>query len=80
MKNLENLTKEDFIYPKYPYYGDSFPYGLLHNANLQEFSHKVSYIVSLHTNGKISTEQAYQQIENLWQEFKRINSDFQNYF
>jgi hypothetical protein len=82
MKDLDKLGKESFIWAKSSYHGGSFPQGFLLNANLQEFSQKVSYIANLHSNGKISSQQACQQIENLWQEFKRIkkiNCDSQYY-
>ena len=36
------------------------------NANLQEFSARVSYVCDLETFG-ISTEDAYKQISELWQ-------------
>jgi hypothetical protein len=80
MRNLDELSKEDFIYPKSRYYGDSYPHGLLWNANLQEFAHKVNYIAGLHSNGKLSSEQAYRQIENLWQQFKRLGIEARDYF
>ncbi|GBO54284.1 hypothetical protein APA_2232 [Pseudanabaena sp. lw0831] len=41
------------------------------NANLQEFSHRVSIICSLETGGKISAQAAYLQIEELWQQLEQ---------
>ena len=72
MRNADKLNKESFIFPQIRYYGDSYPHGLLWNANLQEFAHKVNYIAGLHSNGKLSTEEAYRQIEDLWQKLKAI--------
>lgn len=80
IKSQLEFIKEEFIYPKSHYYGDSFAEGFLLNNNLQEFAHKVSYIAGLHSNGKISSEQAYLQIEDLWQNFKDIHDDTQTYF
>ncbi|WNZ25801.1 hypothetical protein HJG54_25165 [Leptolyngbya sp. NK1-12] len=60
--------KEQFLYPRSRYYGSYTAENLLFNANLQEFAHKVSIISALHTGGKLSSEQAYDQIEKLWQQ------------
>ncbi|MEA5568290.1 MULTISPECIES: hypothetical protein [unclassified Anabaena] len=61
----------DFLYPRSPYYGQFKPEYLVFNASLQEFSQRVNYICSLQTGGKISPEDAYQQIHVLWKELKR---------
>lgn len=61
-------NKEKFLYPRSRYYGSYTTKNLLLNANLQEFTHKVSIISALHTGGKLSSEQAYDQIEKLWQQ------------
>ena len=47
------------------YQGEFTPANLAFNANLQEFSQKVSFIVALETGGKLSTRAAYEQIEAL---------------
>ncbi len=60
----------DFLYPRSPYNGQFKPEYLLFNANLQEFSQRVSYISSLQTNGKLSPEEAYKQIQILWKQLK----------
>ncbi|MGK7943393.1 MAG: hypothetical protein AB4058_02890, partial [Microcystaceae cyanobacterium] len=60
MENLPPVDgKQGFFYPKYPYRGKFTPDYLLFNANLQEFGQKVEYITGLHSNGKISTDEAY---------------------
>ena len=41
------------------------------NANLQEFSQKVSYVIALESNGKISPYQAYKNIKSLCQKLKQ---------
>lgn len=43
---------------------------LMFNDNMQEFAQKASYICAFHTNGKLSSEQAYQDLQQLWQQLK----------
>lgn len=61
-------VKEQFLCPQSRYHGSCTPRNLLFNANLQEFAHKVSILSALHTGGKLSSQQAYEQIEQLWQQ------------
>ena len=42
---------------------------LVLDANLQEFAQKVSYICAFHTGGKLSTEEAYANLEQLWNKY-----------
>ncbi len=65
------VSKDDFLYPRSRYYGQANPKNLLFNANLQEFSQRVSYICNLETGGKIHPYEAYNQIKTLWEELKR---------
>lgn len=60
------MQAAEFLFPRSRYRGQFTPKNLLFNANLQEFSQKVGYICSLETNGKISSEEAYQKIGTLW--------------
>lgn len=71
MFDSEPVNKFNFFYPRSRYHGKLTPQQLTFNANLQEFSQKVSYISALETGGKISPEQAYQDIKILWKELKR---------
>lgn len=64
------LNDNNFFYPHRPYHGKAQPKNIVFNANLQEFSQKVSYICNLETGGKLNTEEAYQQIKELWKELK----------
>jgi hypothetical protein len=64
------MDKESFLLPRARYRGQVKPENLIFNANLQEFSQRVSYISSLETSGKISPEQSYQQIKALWKGLK----------
>ena len=59
-----------FLYPRSPYYGKAKPQNLVFNANLQEFSQRVSLIANLQTNGKLSPEESYTQVEALWQQLQ----------
>ncbi len=45
------------------------------NANLQEFSQKITYITCLQTGGKLSTEEAYEQIKVLWKQLKHSKKE-----
>ncbi|MFZ4556986.1 MAG: DUF7219 family protein [Pseudanabaena sp.] len=59
-----------FLFPKSRYYGKFSPENLLFNANLQEFSHRVSIICALETGGKISAQEAFLQIAELWHQLE----------
>ena len=63
-------NKTDFLYPRGRYYGQVKPENLVFNANLQEFAHKIGYIASLETSGKLKPEDAYKQIKELWKQLK----------
>lgn len=63
---MNNL--QDFLYPPARYHGEFKPQNLVFNANLQEFSQRVSLIANLATNAKLSPEEAYTQVEALWQQ------------
>lgn len=65
--------KDEFLYPHSRYYGQNKPEKLIFNANLQKFAQQIGYIVSLQTGGKLSSEEAYQQIEALWQQLELLN-------
>ena len=70
--NSDN-SKHNFLYPKVNYRGElspNNPNNLVFNANLQEFAQKVAVICALETNGKISTEEAYDRIKQLWRKLK----------
>ncbi|HEY9846245.1 MAG TPA: hypothetical protein V6D03_08610 [Candidatus Caenarcaniphilales bacterium] len=63
--------RQAFLYPYSRYYGHVKPENLVFNANLQEFSQRISFIVNLETAGKLSPEEAYEQIQALWKQLKR---------
>lgn len=62
--------RDDFLYGYNSYRGEVKPENLVFNANLQEFSQRVGFICALETNGKISSEEAYQQIKALWDQLE----------
>ena len=66
-----NTNHNNFLYPKSPYHGQICPENLIFNANLQEFSQKISYVCNLETAGKLSSAEAYKQIKSLWKDLKR---------
>jgi uncharacterized Zn finger protein len=63
--------KDDFLYPRSRYYGDFQPENVVFNANLQEFAQKVNYICNLETGGKLSPQEAYEEIKTLWNDLKK---------
>ncbi|HEY9604705.1 MAG TPA: hypothetical protein V6C85_24085 [Allocoleopsis sp.] len=65
------VDRSDFLYPRSRYYGQVKPENLVFNANLQEFAQQVSYICNLETGGKISPEESYRRIKELWKQLKR---------
>jgi len=67
----ENISKEDFMYPIGRYRGEFTPEQLAFNSNLQEFAQRVSLICGLETGGKISSDDAYDQIKQLWKDLKQ---------
>ncbi len=64
------LSSSKLLYPKSHYYGDVKPENLVFDANLQDFAHRVGYISALAMNGKIPLEQAFSDIEMLWQQLE----------
>ncbi len=71
------MDKDDFLYPRGRYYGQVKPENLVFNANLQEFAQRISIICSLETSGKISPEEAYDQVKVLWKQLKRAKKQLQ---
>lgn len=63
--------RDRFLFPQVHYRGEVKPENLVFNANLQEFSQRVSLISGLESNGKLSPSEAYEQIESLWHQLKR---------
>lgn len=68
--------KERFMNPISSYRGEFSPENLAFNANLQEFTNRISIICALETGGKISSIEAYQQIKHLWTELDKSKKNF----
>lgn len=76
MANDKDNIKDQFFYPRGSYHGEFTPEALAFNANLQEFANRVSIICGLETGGKISSDEAYQQIKQLWKHLKDSKKEF----
>lgn len=63
--------KLNFLYTHSSYRGQCKVENLVFNANLQEFAQKVSYVSALETGGKISAEQAYEDVKRLGKQLNR---------
>ncbi|NEQ47923.1 MAG: hypothetical protein F6K00_32085 [Leptolyngbya sp. SIOISBB] len=57
---------DKFLAPRSRYYGHFSPANLAFNANLQEFALRVNTLCGLETGGKITSNDAYEEISNLW--------------
>lgn len=71
MPEPREINKEKFFYPTGRYYGEFTPEYLAFNANLQEFTQRVSIVCALEAGGKIKPEAAYEEIKQLWQQLKQ---------
>lgn len=70
MTNDKDKIQDQFFSPRSSYHGEFTPEALAFNANLQEFANRISIICSLETGGKISPDEAYSQIKQLWKQLK----------
>lgn len=67
---MEHMDRSKYLHPRSRYYGQVKPENLVFNANLQEFAQRVGYICNFQTAGKLSCEEAYEQIKSLWKQLK----------
>jgi len=66
-------AKEEFLYPTPPINPDadmSF-LDITQINNLNNFTHHVSYLTNMAIGGKITTEDAYKQIKNLYKAMRQ---------
>jgi hypothetical protein len=70
-------AKSNFLFPQSRYRGNFKPENLVFNANLQEFSQRISYITNLETNGKMTPEESYREIKALWKSLKQSKKSLQ---
>lgn len=55
------------LYPRQRYRGEPWtPQAAAFHNNSEEFAEQVGLIVGLQSNGKLSQDQAYARIKNLW--------------
>ncbi|URR34810.1 hypothetical protein NBE99_09160 [Thermosynechococcus sp. HN-54] len=59
-------VKQAFLCPYTLYRGHVTLDALTFDAYLQKFAHRAGFIAALHTSGKLSTTQAYNELANLW--------------
>lgn len=59
---------EQFLYAQPSFRASSHPKRVMFDASLQEFAQRVSYIAGLESGGKLSAEESYQAIQDLWKE------------
>lgn len=67
-QNSDDINQ--MINPASRYYGEFTPENLAFNANLQEFANRIGIICNLETGGKLSPEEAYAQVRQLWKMLK----------
>jgi sigma54-dependent transcription regulator len=71
MPDPGSSDKDSFLHPRSRYRGEFTPENLVFNSNLQEFSQRVDYLCALETNGKITPDEAYQEIKRLYKQLKQ---------
>ncbi|BAC90464.1 MULTISPECIES: DUF7219 family protein [Gloeobacter] len=63
-------SKDEFLDPHASFRGEATLGNIIFNSNLQEFANRVSLICALETGGKISADEAYDEIRSLWKKLK----------
>ncbi len=69
----------NFFYTRIYYFDGLETCNLLLNKNIQEFSEQVDYIAQLQSNGKLSSKEAFEEIDALWQNLKHRKKDTRNW-
>ncbi|PSR18297.1 hypothetical protein C8255_08090 [filamentous cyanobacterium CCP3] len=75
MTDDQPSPKENFLFPRSKYWGEFTPQQLAFNANLQEFAQRVSFVCNLETGGKMSANDAYDEIKRLWKDLKQSKAN-----
>jgi hypothetical protein len=70
MTDQKPSPKDDFLFPRSKYWGEFTPQNLAFNSNLQEFAQRVVFVCNLETGGKMSSQEAYDEIKRLWKVLK----------
>jgi hypothetical protein len=68
-------NRSNFLFPRSRYYGSIRPENLVFNANLQEFSQRISLICGLQTSGKLSALESFEQVQTLWQQLEQSRDE-----
>jgi hypothetical protein len=63
----KTMNVTDFIHGGHRYHGEFTPGNLVFDSNLQQFSRRVGLICALENGGKISPQDAFNQIGELWE-------------
>jgi len=58
--------KQQFLHSRSPYYGRPDADAVEVNQHLQDFAQQVGYVCNLHTGGRLSSQEAFEQLERLW--------------
>jgi hypothetical protein len=69
------MNVSDFINVHHRYHGEFTPGSLVFDSNLQYFSRRVGLICALENGGKISPQDAFSQIGELWDALKSSASN-----
>lgn len=77
MHDSEQADKDRFLHPRSRYHGHFTPELLAFNANLQEFAQRVGYISALETGGKITPDEAYQRVKQLYKQLKKSKKELE---
>lgn len=75
MGEFNQTDKDDFLYPRSTYHGEFTPQNLVFNANLQEFARRIEFVCGLETNGKLSPDEAYKEIKQLYKQLRKSRKE-----
>ena len=64
------MKAEQYIMQRSFYSGKKSDESVEFNKNLQDFALQVSYICALETSGKMSPEESFKRVRNLWKQLK----------
>jgi hypothetical protein len=67
--------KKGCLNPLGRYTSEFTPNNLAFDANLQEFAQQTFYLCNLETNGKITPEETYGQIKQLWRQLEQSKQE-----
>ncbi|NEQ33738.1 MAG: hypothetical protein F6K04_22525 [Leptolyngbya sp. SIO4C5] len=65
------MHSSEFLFPRSRYYGPATSENIAFDAELQFFSQRVGYIFNLQTAGKLSPQEAYQEVKAAWKALKQ---------